>query len=40
MSEFWDSAALVHRDAREADVREVIVEGPLARMVEMFLAEP
>ena len=40
MSDFWESAARVHRDAQEADVAEVIGEGPLARMVEMFLAEP
>lgn len=40
MSEFWKSTARVHRHAQEADVAEVIGEGPLARMVEMFLAEP
>lgn len=40
MSDFWESTARVHRDAEEADVAEVIGEGPLARMVELFLAEP
>ena len=38
MSVDWSTPASVHRT--EGEVRTDIAEGPLARMVERFLAEP